>query len=116
MTNKLALSLLTFALAISLGASNYSLTLSEPAIINGTELKAGEYKIEVNGTKAVIRNGKTSVATDVVVDTLPAKSNQSSACCLAEDGKYRLQELRLGGSNMKLTIKESSKDSAVAGH
>ena len=109
------LCLFIFALAISLGASNYNLTLSKPALVNGTELKAGEYKVEVNGTKATIKNGKTSVETDVVVDTLPSKSNQSSACCLAEDGKYRLQELRLGGSNLKLTIKEGSKGSAVAG-
>ena len=116
MIKKLVFSLFIFALAISLGASNYSLTLSKPAIINGTELKAGEYKVEVNGTKALIKNGKTSVSADVVVETLPNKTNQSSACCLAEDGKYRLQELRPSGSNMKLTIKESAKEPAVAGH
>ncbi len=116
MSKKIAFSLFVFALAVALGASSYSVTLSKPAVINGTELKAGDYKVEINGSKATIKSGKTSVETDVTVDTLPAKAYQSTACCLGEDGKYHLQELRLGGSNIKLTIKETSHDSAVAGH
>ena len=108
MTKKLALSLFIFALAVALGASSYSLNLSKPAVVNGTELKAGDYKVEVNGSKAVIKNSKTSVEAEVNVENLPTKANQSTACCLAEDGKYRLQELRLGGTNMKLTFKETN--------
>ncbi len=116
MTKKIALSLFVFALAAALGASSYSVNLPKPAVVNGTEIKAGEYKVEVNGSKAILKSGKTSVETDVTVDTLPSKAYQSTACCLGEDGKYHLQELRLGGSNIKLTIKESGHDSAVAGH
>src|SRR5947209_1139397 len=96
MTKKIALSLFVFALALALGASNYSLNLTKPAVVNGTELKAGEYKVELNGNKAVIKSGKNSVETEVNVEELPAKTYQSTACCLGEDGKYHLQELRLG--------------------
>lgn len=116
MTKKLALSLFIFALAVALGASSYTLNLSKPAIVNGTELKPGDYKVEVRDGKAVIKNGKTSVEADVNVSTVETKAYQSTACCLGDDGKYRLTELRLGGSNMKLTFKETNKDGAVAGH
>jgi len=110
------LSLFVFALATALGASSYSLNLTKPAVVNGTELKAGDYKVELNGNKATIKNGKVSVVTDVVIEELASKTYQSTACCVGEDGKYRLQELRLGGTNKKLILKESGKDGAVAGH
>ncbi len=116
MSKKIAFSLFVFALAVALGASSYSVNLPKPAVINGTEVKAGDYKVEVNGGKATFKSGKTTVEADVTVDTLPSKAYQSTACCLGEDGKYHLTELRLGGSSMKLTIKETGHDSAVAGH
>jgi hypothetical protein len=115
MTKNIALSLFLFALAVALGASSYSLNLNKPAVVNGTELKAGEYKVDLVGNKATIRNGKNSVETEVTVEDLPSKIYQSTACCLGEDGKYRLQELRLGGTNKKLTIKDSGKDGVAAG-
>ena len=116
MRKTLFLSLFAFALAIAVGASSYTLNLQKPAVVNGTELKAGDYKVEVNGTKATIRNKQTSVDAEVTVETMPSKTYQSTACCLGEDGKYKLQELRLGGTNMKLLFKDGGKDSAVAGH
>ena len=116
MTKKIAVSLFIFALAVAVGASTYSVNLPKPAIVGGTELKAGDYKVELNGTKATIRNNKNSAEAEVTVENSPTKFYQSTACCLAEDGKYRLQELRLGGTNMKLTFKDTAKDSAPAGH
>ena len=115
MTKKIIFVLFILALAVALGASNYNLNLAKPAVINGTELKSGDYKVELNGDKAIIKNGKSSVEAEVNVETLPAKTYQSTACCLAEDGKYRLQEIRLGGTNLKLTFKDTEKTGAVAG-
>ena len=119
MTKKIVLSLMTFALAFAFGAtvSTYRLTLAKPAVISGTEFKAGDYRVELDGNKATLKSGKTSVETDVIVKTSPSKFNQTTACCLGEDGKYHLQELRLGGTATKLTFKETGKDSGtVAGH
>ena len=97
-----------FAVAVAWAASGYSINFSKPALVGGAELKAGDYKLELNGDKATLRNGKTSVEASVVVETNPNKFDRTSACCLGEDGKYRLQEIRVGGTNTKVTFKESS--------
>lgn len=116
MTKKIVLSLATFALAIAVGASNYNLTLTKPAVVGGTEIKPGEYKVELNGNKVTLKSGKSVVDADVQVDNATTKFTQTTYCCLAEDGKYRIQELRIGGTSTKLTFKETGKDGAVAGH
>jgi hypothetical protein len=116
MIKKVALSLTTFALAIALGATKYRVNLPKPAVVAGTELKAGDYKVEIIGDKAILKNGKSSVETDVSVENGANKYYETSACCLAEDGKYRLQELRIGGTNTKLLFKNTPAGGAVAGH
>ncbi len=32
------------------------------------------------------------------------KFRSTTMCCLSDDGKYNLQEIRLGGTNQKLVI------------
>jgi hypothetical protein len=118
MTKKIAFSLMTFALALAFGAtvSTYHLSLSKPAVVSGTEFKAGDYKVELDGNKATLKSGKNSVETEVNVENNGTKFSQTTACCLGEDGKYHLQELRLGGTTTKLTFKETGKDGGpVAG-
>jgi hypothetical protein len=98
-----------FAVALAWAATGYNVNLSKPAIVGGTEIKAGEYKLELNPDgKAVLKKGKTSVQADVTVETNPNKFDRTSACCLGEDGKYRLQEIRVGGTNTKVTFKENT--------
>jgi hypothetical protein len=97
-----------FAVAVALAASGYSVTLSKPAVVGGKEIKAGEYKLELNGEKATLKNGKTTVEADVTVEDNASKFDRTSACCLGEDGKYRLQEIRVGGTTTKVTFKENT--------
>jgi hypothetical protein len=97
-----------FAVAIAVAASGHSVNLSKPAVVGGKEIKAGEYKLELNGDKATLKNGKTTVEADVTVENNGNKFDRTSACCLGEDGKYRLQEIRVGGTDTKVTFKEDS--------
>ena len=107
MTNRKLICFCYFALtaALAWAASSHSLNLPKPAVVNGTEIKAGDYKVELNGTKVTIKNKHASVEAEVSVETLPSKTYQSTACCLGEDGKYKLQEIRLGGTATKLVFK-----------
>lgn len=115
MHKKIAVSLLLFALAVAYGATSYHVNLEKPAVLAGTELKAGDYKLEVNGNKAVIKNGKSTVEADVAVENNKTKFQRTSTCCLSDDGsKYQLQEIRVGGTTMKLTFK-SPTDTATGG-
>src|SRR5579884_3638231 len=106
MQKKIAVSLLLFALAVAFGATCYHVTLEKPAVVAGTELKAGDYKLEFSGSKAVLRNGKATVEADVAVQNAASKFQRTSTCCLSDDGsKYNLEEIRIGGTNTKLTFK-----------
>ncbi len=101
---KLAVTALVFVVAAAFGATAHRITLDKPAVVNGTELKAGEYKLELDGEKMTISNKKTTVDATVKVETAGDKFRSTTVCCLGESGKYNLQEIRLGGTNQKLVF------------
>ncbi|MGH9662714.1 MAG: hypothetical protein ACRD96_29460 [Bryobacteraceae bacterium] len=92
------------SLAALANAKSYSVTLFQTTTIGSEELKPGEYKVEVNDTKAVIRNGKKSVEAVVKVETAEQKFNSTSVRYRNGDGKYHIQEIRLGGTNTKIVF------------
>ena len=49
-------------------ARSYTVSLFETATVGSTELKPGEYKIEVNDQKAVIHSGKVRTESNVKVE------------------------------------------------
>jgi hypothetical protein len=101
---KLFLSFTTIALAIASAAANYRVTLFQPSIIAGTELKPGSYKIELKDNKAIVRGGKDVVEAAVKVETTDEKFGSTSVRYTNGDGKYHVQEIRLGGTNTKLVF------------
>jgi hypothetical protein len=104
MTRKILLSLTTIALAVASAASSYKITLFQPSIVAGTELKPGEYKLTLKDEKAVITSGKTSVEANVKTETADNKFSSTTVRYVNGDGKYRVQEIRLGGTNTKLVF------------
>ena len=103
MTRKLLLSFATLALAVT-SAASHKITLFQPSLVNGTELKPGQYKVTVQDNKAVISSGKTSVEANVKTETADSKFSTTTVRYRNGDGKYRLQEIRLGGTNTKLVF------------
>lgn len=94
----------TLALALASAATNYRVTLFQPSLINGTELKPGEYKIELKDNKAVVKGGKSVVEADVKVESAGEKFSSTSVRYTNADGKYKVQEIRLGGTNSKIVF------------
>lgn len=94
---------LVLALAVA-SAKTYSVTLFQPSVIGGTELQPGEYKVDVQDTKIVIKSGKQTVESPVKVETASEKFSSTSVRYASGDGKYRIQEIRLGGTNTKLVL------------
>jgi hypothetical protein len=100
-TMKFIILLITVALAAA-SAATYDLTLFQPSVVNGTELKPGEYKITVDANKAVIAKGKEKVEVAVKVENTDSKFNSTSVRYASQDGKNKVREIRLGGTNTKL--------------
>ena len=103
---KVLLSFAVVALAAVDGAKSYTVNLFEPAVIGSTELKPGEYKVEVVDQKAVIRNGKLHGEFPVKVENGNSKYNTTTVRFANGDGRLHVQEIRLGGTVTKLVFSE----------
>jgi hypothetical protein len=94
----------TLGIAIASAASTYKITLFQPSIIGGKELQPGVYKVEVKDATAVISKGKESVEAPVKTETAESKFGSTAVRYRNGDGKYRIEEIRIGGTTTKLVF------------
>jgi hypothetical protein len=102
----------TFAVAFASAGQKYDITLSHTAMVGGTSLKPGNYKVEVNGEKATISNGKSSAEAAVKVETAETKYSATGVRYITSGDLYKVEEIRVGGSKTKLVF--DSGDQAAA--
>lgn len=110
MMNKLIIGFTTVALAVACAATKYNVTLFQPSVVNGTELKPGDYRIEVEGDKAVFKQGKKTVEAPVKVQDTTQKYG-SNAVRYSEGGK--VQEIRIGGTRTTLVFQSAPSEGAA---
>jgi len=104
MVRTFVLSFAILALSAVASAKSYTVTLFQPSIVGDAELQPGEYKLDVNESKVTIRNGKKSAAATVKVESADQKFPATSVRYQNGDGKYRIQEIRLGGTTTRLVF------------
>jgi hypothetical protein len=109
---KLMFAFVTVALATAGAATKYNVTLFQPTLVNGTELKPGDYKVEVAGDKAVFKQGKTLFETPVRVQDTGVKNRTNAVRYIQGE---RLQEIRIGGTRTKLVFEGSAPADSPAG-
>jgi hypothetical protein len=94
-----------FSLSVA-SAKTYEITLSTPSKAGGAKLKAGRYKLKVEGTNATFTevNKSTSVTTTVKVQETEKKFEDTRVFSSKEgsEDEERITEIQLGGSNTKL--------------
>lgn len=98
-----------FALFLTLAmvcasAATYNVTLFQPSHVNGKDLKPGDYKMTVENDKATIMKGKEKVEAAVKIETGDAKFVSTSVRYTEDNGKAKVQEIRLGGTNTKVVF------------
>jgi len=103
MTKKLVISFLLLALAVAC-AKTYWVTFYQPSVVAGIELKPGEYRLDVNGDQVTLKNGKIVAQAAVKVEQNGEKYSRTGVRYNNGDGKYRVQEIRLGGTSLKLVF------------
>lgn len=101
---KLVLCLGTVAMAWASASKSYNVTLSNPAQVSGTELKAGTYSVVLAGDKAMIHSGKVSVEAPVTVQEGDKKFPATMVRYVVVDGKYRIKEIQLSGTKTMLVF------------
>ena len=95
----------TLAVAYASAASTYRVTMSEPFVIGNTAVKAGDYKIEVDGDKVAFMDGKHELCTATVkVETGDEKFQKNKVQYSNEDGKYHVKAIHLAGTKTTLVF------------
>jgi hypothetical protein len=85
-------------------AKTYTVNLYQAVAFGEVELAPGEYKVEVNEGKAVIRNGKVHGESAVKVEDGNDKFDRTTVRFDTAGGKNKIQEIRLGGTKTKLVF------------
>lgn len=93
------------ALALLASASPaYKVTLTQPAIIAGSLVKPGEYKIVVNGEKATLSAGKVRIEVPVKVENGNHKFDYTSIESREVSGKTLVEDIHVGGTTTTLVF------------
>jgi hypothetical protein len=103
---KLAFLISTFALLVASAASSHRITLTRPSVVNGTELKAGEYRLNLDDAKATLVSGKTTVEVPVKIENADSKFGSTAVRYAEQGGKSTISEIRLGGTKTRVVFAE----------
>jgi hypothetical protein len=95
--------LATFALGIASAA--YDVTLYDNVTANGTQLKAGNYQVEMQGDKAVFKIGDKTISIPATL----SKSDSTYSSTVFVSQRSKLIEIDLGGTSDKIIFAASTK-------
>ena len=100
---RLAGMFLVLALAV-MSAETYWLKVYEPVYLGGTELKTGEYRLDLQGDKLTFKNGRLAVESTVKVEPLERKANSTTLVCQKVGNRLEISAIQLKGSKTKLVV------------
>lgn len=106
MLKRFVLAFAILGLAVA-SAESYRVTLSQPSKLNGKQLKAGEYRLNVDASKVTIVNGKESVEVPVKVETVDTKFDNTAVRYTGTGDKITITEIRIGGTKTKLVFDDA---------
>src|ERR1039457_566481 len=89
-------------------AATYRVTLSQPFTVEGKQLKAGEYRLNVADSKLTIVSGKESVEVPVKIQNGATKFDSTAVRYTGTGDKVAIKEIRLGGTKTTLVFAEQT--------
>ncbi|HWE53228.1 MAG TPA: hypothetical protein VG273_25780 [Bryobacteraceae bacterium] len=92
--------LAALSLGIASAATTYDVTLPDNVTVGKTQLKAGEYKVEIQGAKAVFTIGKKTVQVPATLE----KNEQAFGSTVFVSKRSKLTEIDLGGTQDKIVF------------
>ena len=110
---KLALGFGVFALGVAIAASSHNVTVYNPVWVGGTELKPGDYKVQIDNGKAVFKSKKDTVEVPAKMETAKSKFQFTALNTENSGGKAKLNEIELGGTNTKIVIEPGATPEAT---
>jgi len=107
---KVVIAFATVALAVASAASkNYNVTISQQASINGTQIKPGDYKAQIEGDKFILKSGKkTVVEAPAKVEQADHKFQSTQVNIENANSQPKISEIRIGGTNTRIVFSGGS--------
>jgi hypothetical protein len=106
--SKLMLGACVFSLGIAAAASSYHVKISDPTWVGTTELKPGEYAVQVEGDKVTFKMGKNVITVPAKVEENASKFADNQMLMKSENGQSKLKELDLAGTKSKILLNEAA--------
>ena len=102
----LAIAAAAVAGTLPTGHSNYKITLFRPAVLSGTEFKAGDCVLTLNvvDAKATLTQGKQSVVVPAKIESVDQKFDITAVRLTRDGDKQNIAEIELGGTKTKVTL------------
>src|SRR5262245_45481592 len=104
MTKRFLLLFSAISLAVASAANTFRVDLYQPTVINGTTLKAGEAKVELQEGKIVLHQGKTSVEAPVKVET---NKDKYSFTTVGYRDDHKIKDICIGGTTTHIFFETS---------
>ena len=107
MTSKsfLIASALTFASLGIAGVKTYDITLNSPVKAGDSQLKAGQYKLRIEGTQATFTGeNRDAVTVPVTIEHAGQKFDQTAVETEDKDGVTSIHDIELGGSDTRVEL------------
>ena len=97
---KLTFGLAALAIGVASAASHYSITLPSDMQAGETQLKAGQYRLQLEGNQATFQQGKKTIPVQVTVE----KNSSKAPYTMLDTVGSKLQAIELGGTNTKIVF------------
>jgi hypothetical protein len=89
------------------GTKSFNVTLVEPTLVGSTQLKPGDYTFKVEDQKLLIKHGRETTEANVKLEDGDTKFANTRVIYDNSDGKYKLQEICVGGTHTRVVLGSS---------
>jgi hypothetical protein len=96
---------------VSAATKSHQVTLYQPTVVAGTELKPGDYQLKLDNGKIVLKKGKVSVESPAKIEDVSSEFGSTAVRFETVGGKYHIREIRIGKTSTKVTL--SPEDAAA---
>jgi hypothetical protein len=101
MKKTLLLSFLALGVTAFASSNTFKMTLTQPTVVEGKSLKAGDYKVSIENGNAVIKQGNETIEVPAREET---ESSKYSSTSLLYQNDNALTEVRFGGTHTKVVF------------
>lgn len=105
---KLIFLTLVLALVAFAASKTFHVTFDTDGWIGATEVKAGDYKVTVDGDKAVMKSGKKVIEVPAKLETVGREFQVSAVVMKPVGNKQQITEIQIGGSKYRIVFPEAA--------